>query len=184
MILLKKRSLLALKTTFPMALGLVVLSTLTLPAAGCKAAPPPSPAKASAPTASYPARPTTPAPPFKVFHTEPASITLVTSLDATDDGVTTIIYQLRDAAHAHTFDALHIPQKLVDARKPVIGFHIYRGPRCAAEKYAPGAPPCGPSYHAAGDYSLGDYTNPIWDDGELLHGDGVQTPLWNPDAPR
>ena len=54
---------------------------------------------------------------------------------------------------------------------------------CAAEKYASGAPPCGASYHAAGDYTFGDYTNPTWDDGELLHGDGVQTPLWNPDAP-
>ena len=56
---------------------------------------------------------------------------------------TALIYQLRDAAHTRTFDKLNIPQKAVDARDPMVWFHIYRGPKCAAEKYADGKLPCG-----------------------------------------
>jgi hypothetical protein len=132
----------------------------------------------------YPARPTVPPPPLKLFHHDNSSITLVTSEAATDDQITAILFQLHDAAHAHTFDALHIPQKLVDARDPYMWFHIYRGPKCAPEKYAPGAPPCGGSYHAAGDYTLGSFTNPNRDDAIVFTGpDRKEVHLWNPDTP-
>jgi len=91
--------------------------------------------------------------------------------------------KLHNAAHAHAFDKLKIEQKWVDARDPIMWFHIYRGSKCASEKYASGTPPCGGSYHAAGDYTLGGFTNRDRDDGVLLESDGRSTPLWNPDAP-
>ncbi|MGA8938605.1 MAG: hypothetical protein WB439_05505, partial [Acidobacteriaceae bacterium] len=97
------------------------------------------------------------------------------------------IYQLRTAAHTHTFDKLGIPQAKVDARDPMVWFHIYRGPKCASEKYTDGKLPCGGSYHATGDYTFGGGPNHQWDDGVLLHhtptGDDQDTKLWNPNAP-
>jgi hypothetical protein len=134
-------------------------------------------------SAQYPPRPTTPPTPFHVFHTTDTSVTLVTTPTATDTQIEAIIYQLRDAAHAHTFDQLHISQKLVDARSPILWFHIYRGPQCASEKYTTGKLPCGPSYHAAGEYALGSFKDPQHDDGAILHGEDQTTQLWNPDAP-
>jgi hypothetical protein len=134
-----------------------------------------------------PTRPTTPPPPFKLFHQTDNSITLTTAPTATDQQITAILWQLRDAAHNHTFDTLHISQKFVDARSPNLWFHLYRGPKCAAEKYAPGAPPCGPSYHAAGDYTLGSLHDPNWDSGVLLTpsttDDPHETYLWPPGSP-
>jgi hypothetical protein len=131
----------------------------------------------------YPARPTIPPPPFKVFHHDASSITLVTKEDASDQEIEALIWQLRDAAHAHTFDQLKIPQQLIDHRDHKIWFHIYRGSKCASEKYASGPPPCGGSYHAAGDYTFGSYTSPEADNGALLHGEDHETELWDPDAP-
>jgi hypothetical protein len=146
---------------------------------GCKTASRPSTVQ----MVQYPPRTTTPPPTFKVFHQDAAGITLVTAEDATDEQIDALIWQLRDAAHAHTFDQLHISQKLVDARDPYAWFHIYRGAKCAAEKYAPGAPPCGSSYHAAGDYTFGGFTQHDHDEGVLLKDEEHQTELWNPDAP-
>ena len=103
--------------------------------------------------------------------------------NATDEQIEAILWKLHDAARTQTFDDLLISQKLVDARNPIIWFHIYRGPKCADEKYTTDALPCGPSYHAAGDYTLGSFSNKNRDDGILLHADGHQTELWNPDAP-
>jgi hypothetical protein len=138
-------------------------------------------------TSQYPPRPPTPPPAFKLFHQTTDSITLVTTPTATDTQISAILWQLRDAAHTHTFDRLNIPQKVVDARDPMVWFHIYRGPKCAPEKYAPGAPPCGPSYHAAGDYTFGGGADHQWDDGVLLHhteaGEDHQTELWPPGSP-
>jgi hypothetical protein len=154
---------------------------------GCNSSPAPTPAPSTPVVAksTYPPRPTTAPPAFKVFHTTDNSITLVTDANATDDQIAAILWQLHDAAHAHnhTFAALHIPQQLVDKRDPMVWFHIYRGPKCASEKYTTGALPCGPSYHAAGDYTLGSFSNKDRDDAVLLHGDDKQTELWNPDAP-
>ena len=141
-------------------------------------APTPKPQQAQLTT-----RPIIPPPPVRVFHDAAGSITLVTKPNATDDEITSLIWQLRDAAHTHTFDKLKISQKTVDARSPSVWFHIYRGPKCASEKYASGPPPCGPSYHAAGDYTFGGYNNPNWDDGLLLHDENHEVPLWNPDTP-
>ena len=131
----------------------------------------------------YPSRPTITPPPFKVFHTTDNSITLVTSDNASDEQIEAIIWQLHEAAHTHSFDKLRISQKLVDKRDPMIWFHVYRGPKCADEKYTTGKLPCGASYHAAGDYTLGSFSNPNHDDGVLLHDENHQTELWNPDAP-
>jgi hypothetical protein len=129
-------------------------------------------------------RPTTPPPPFKLFHQTPdGSFTLVTTPTASDAQIAAIVWQLRDAAHTRTFDHLNIPQKVVDARDPMVWFHIYRGPKCAPEKYADGKLPCGASYNASGDYSFGGGANHQWDDGVILHGEDHQTELWNPNAP-
>ncbi|HEX4156302.1 MAG TPA: hypothetical protein VHY48_11870 [Acidobacteriaceae bacterium] len=153
---------------------------------GCKSTPVPTSASTQPTTAksTYPPRPTTPSPPFRVFHTTSDSITLVTDPNATDEQIQAILWQLHDAARTHTFDDLLISQKLVDARNPIVWFHLYRGPQCADEKYTTGALACGPSYHAAGDYTLGSFSNKNRDDGLLLHADGRQTELWNPDAPQ
>lgn len=150
----------------------------------CKSTPAPTPAP-STPVVTKPAyspRPTITPPPFKVFHTTDNSITLVTDANATDDQIAAIIWQLHDAARSHTFDKLHIPQTFVDKRDPMIWFHIYRGAKCASEKYTTGTLPCGASYHAAGDYTLGSFSNKDHDDGVLLHDENHQTELWNPDA--
>ena len=162
--------------------------TLTLfCAVGCNSTPTPKPTP-TAITTHYPARPTTPPPPFTLFHATPeGSFTLVTAPTATDAQIIAIIYQLRDAAHTRTFDKLNIPQAKVDARDPMVWFHIYRGPKCAAEKYADGKLPCGDHYNASGDYTFGGGANHQWDDGALLHptatGNDNQTELWDPNTP-
>jgi len=63
------------------------------------------------------------------------------------------------AANTHTFGSIHLPQDVIDARSPIIWFHIYRGPKCASEKYA-GKLPCGPSYRASGEFTLGSFHDP------------------------
>jgi hypothetical protein len=151
--------------------------TLTL---GCDPTPPPAPAAKPA-QATTPPRPSVVSPSFKVFHQTADTITLVTKETATDGEIEAILWQLRDAAHTHTFDKLHIEQKFVDAGKPPIWFHIYRGAKCASEKYANGNPPCGGSYHSAGDYTFDSSHN--WDKGVLRHADDTETQLWNPEAP-
>jgi hypothetical protein len=153
--------------------------------AGCKSAPAPA-ATSAQPTvakSTYPSRSTATPPPFRVFHITDNSITLVTADNATDDQIAAILWQLHDAAQNHSFAALHVPQQLVDKRDPMLWFHIYRGSKCASEKYTTGKLPCGPSYHAAGDYTLGSFSNRNRDDAVLLNGDDKQTELWNPDAP-
>jgi hypothetical protein len=151
---------------------------------GCNSTPTHTTTTPPATSTQYPARPTTPPPPFKLFHqTTDGSFTLVTSPTATDTQIEAIVWQLRDAAHTHTFDHLNIPQKVVDARDPMVWFHIYRGPKCAPEKYAEGKLPCGDHYNASGDYTFGGGANHQWDDGVILHGEDHQTELWNPNAP-
>jgi len=131
-------------------------------------------------TTHYASRPTTPPPPFKLFHQSPDTLTLTTTPDASNTQIAALIYQLRDAANTHTFDSIHLPQSLIDARAPIIWFHIYRGPKCASEKYAAKLP-CGPSYHAAGEFTLGSFHDPNRTDGELNLDENHSTPLWNPD---
>ncbi len=129
----------------------------------------------------YPTRPTAPPPPFKLFHQTDNSLTLVTADNATDEQIESLLWQLHDAARDKSFDKLHLPQKFIDKRDPIVFIHIYRGIKCAAEKYAAGNPPCGGSYHAAGDYTLGSFKDPNRDDGVLLHDENHQVELWNPD---
>jgi hypothetical protein len=172
------------KFSSPTLLFSVVLGMLPL---GCNSTAAPKPSTPAADTTQYPPPPTVPPPPFKLFHQTPeGSFTLVTAPTATDAQISALIYQLRDAAHTRTFDQLHIPQKAVDARDPMVWFHIYRGPKCAAEKYADGKLPCGDHYNASGDYTFGGGPNHQWDDGVLLHPNATgdhQTELWNPNAP-
>ncbi len=156
-------------------------SVLSLTA--CTPAPTPAPTQRTTTKSTLPPRPTIVPPPFNVFHTTDNSITLVTADNASDEQIEAILWQLHDAARTHTFAALQIPQQLVDKRDPIIWFHIYRGPNCATEKYTTGKLPCGPSYHAAGDYTLGSFSNKNRDDAILLHADDKQTELWNPDVP-
>ena len=166
--------------------SLAAIGALAL--AGCKSHPlPPESHNAQMQLASAPPpitpRPNVPAPPFKVFHRGESSITLVTKESASDDEIAALVWQLRDAQHAHSFDKLGIPQKMIDKRNPIIWFHIYRGSRCASEKYAPGKLPCGPAYHAAGDYTLGGFTNKDHEEGVVLKDENHQTPVWKPDEP-
>jgi hypothetical protein len=166
--------------TAALALPLLVL--------GCKSTPAPAPAaeaKPAAPAITYPARSTTAPAPFKVFHHYDSSYTLTTPDKATDDQLAAIVWQIRDAARAHTIDSLHVPgltQKDVDAGGNNVWFHIYRGPKCATEKYTEGKIPCGASYHASADYTFSKVNNQPWDKGVLLH-DEKETALWNTEAP-
>jgi hypothetical protein len=151
---------------------------------GCKSATSLAPTTIQKQTATYPPRPTTPPPSFKLFHQTTNTLTLTVPETATDTDIAALLYQLHDAAQSHSFDTLHLPQKLIDARDPIVWFHIYRGAKCASEKYTSGTLPCGGSYHAAGDYTLGDFTHPNRDDALLLHHDPEsETQLWNPDTP-
>ena len=148
---------------------------------GCNSAPTTAP-KTDASAVAAPA-PTTPRPtatpaPFKLFHYYNSSFTLTTPDNATDDEIAALVWQLRDATRTHTLDKLHLSQKDVDAGTTT-WFHIYRGTKCASEKYTEGKLPCGASYHATGDYT---YSKRVWDKGILLH-DEKETELWNPDAP-
>ena len=167
-----------------------LISSMTLPAtllliclSACKPAPAPVKTTAEVPGFSYPARPAAAPLPFKMFHQDEDTYTLVTDVKATDPQIAAILWELRDAAHAQAFDRLHLSQNFVDTRKPSIWFHVYRGAKCANEKFVQGKYPCGASYHGAGDYTLGSYTNKLWDDGQLRNADGTQTPLWDSEAP-
>ena len=169
----------------PALLGCVLAMGLSCLVSGCKTVTPSNSTTAStapAATAQYPPRPIIGPPAFKVFHHDASSITLVTEDSATDAEIESILWQLRDAAQAHSFDKLGVPQKLVDARNPIVFFHLYRGSKCASEKYTSGALPCGASYHAAGEFTLGGFSNHDRADGALLHDEDRQTELWNPDA--
>ncbi|MDE1155597.1 MAG: hypothetical protein PW735_07675 [Acidobacteriaceae bacterium] len=159
------------------------LASLCL-AAGCRNAPAPQSAAqpAGKPAQSYPARPSITAPAFRLFHKTNDSFTLVTDEHATDEQIEAILWQLHDAAHTHSFDRIGIPQSLVDKRDPILWFHLYRGARCASEKYTTGALPCGASYHAAGDYTLGGFTNKNRDEASLLQADDRELPLWPSDT--
>ena len=156
-------------------------AVLAMLVAGCKSSQPvartPLP-KAAEPTVVYTVRPTVKPPSFKVFHTHDSIITLVTKQDATDEEIESLIWELRDAAHARTLDALKVSQKMVDERAPLVWFHIYRGPKCAAEKYADGPLPCGNRYNGAGDYTYGGYANKELDRGVIRDGD-KETELWD-----
>ena len=153
-----------------------------IPVLGCKSTPSPAPAPKTQQVLTPP-RPNVPPPAFKVFHHDESTLTLVTKETATDEEIESLIWELRDAVHARTLDKLEISQKLVDNRKPIVWFHIYRGTKCASEKYASGPPPCGGSYHAAGDYTYGGYSNHEQDEGALLHDEDHEVQLWDPDAP-
>ncbi len=166
-------------TTLSILLALILLPLLLT---GCRSTPP-TPTSRPTPTQAFPPRPITPPLPVKLFHQDNDTLTLTTVPTATDDQIAAILWQFRDAAHTHTFAALNLPQSFIDARKPTVWFHIYRGPKCAAEKYTRGPLPCEASYHGAGDFTLGSYTDPNWADGILRHADDTETKLWNPDAP-
>jgi hypothetical protein len=168
------------------AKAVLLASTASLVAMGCRS-------KTESPTAAsirpvvqqlqtYP-RPAVAPATFKVFHKSDTTYTLVVPEDATDEQVESLIWELRDAAHARTLDKLKISQKMVDERKPLVWFHIYRGSKCASEKYADGPPPCGGSYHAAGDFTYGGYKNKDADSGVILHGEDHETQLWDPEVP-
>jgi len=163
----------------------VALALLT--ALACNSTPVHTTSDTTTTTAPQTPRPTTPPPPFKLFHATNDSFTLVTLPTATDDQIAAILWQLRDAAHTHTFDTLGIPQKVVDARDPMVWFHLYRGPKCADEKYTDAKLPCGLSYHAAGDYTFGGGPDHQWDSGVLLPKPDAptdhETQLWPPGSP-
>ncbi len=165
-------------------IAVVIGGSMSLVLVGCNSAPQSKSIRTAAtPTQSFPARPQTPPLPVKLFHQDNDTLTLTTSATATDDQIAAILWQFRDAARNHTFAALNLPQPFIDARRPTVWFHIYRGPKCAAEKYTKGKLPCEASYHGAGDFTFGSYTDPNWSDGILRHPDSTETKLWNPDAP-
>lgn len=161
-----------------------LLLLLPLLLLGCKSAPTPAPTPTAetTPAATYPPRPTTQPAPFKIFHHANSTFTLTVPEKATDDEISALVWQLRDAARTHTFDTIKIPQKEVDADGSNVWFHIYRGAKCAPEKYAPGEPPCGGSYHAAGDYTWVPQPKP-WDKGQIFPDPNHPTDLWDSEAP-
>lgn len=156
---------------------------LALTFAGCNSTPAPTPTPATkpapAPAATYPPRPSATPAAFKVFHYYNSSFTLTTPDKATDDEIAALVWQLRDATRTHTLDKLKISQRDADAGSTT-WFHIYRGTKCASEKFTTGKLPCEAAYHATGDYTYS--TKPVWDRGILLHNE-KETQLWDPDAP-
>ena len=167
-------------------MGCLALCAL-LVVAGCKTSTatvaPESKTATQAQVPAYPPRPGSVAPAFKIFHQDDDTYTLVTKADASDEEIEAILWQFRDAVRTHGFDALHLSQKFVDTRKPSIWFHVYRGPKCANEKFVKGKYPCGAKYNGAGDFTLGAYNNPGWNEGILHHPDGSESQLWNSEAP-
>ena len=163
--------------------ALSLLACTLLPVCGCKSAPAPMKAATQEAAAIYPQRPSVAPPAVKLFHQDKDTLTLTTRPDATDDEIEAILWQFADATRKHSFDSLHLPQAFMDARQPTVWFHVYRGPKCADEKYTKGPLPCDASYHGAGDYTLGSYHDPNWASGVLNHADQSQTQLWNPDHP-
>ena len=161
----------------------MLVGATTLTGCNTSAAPTPAPAKPATPAITYPARPTIAPPAFKVFHQDAQGITLVAPENATDDQIEAIIWQLRDAAQSHSFDKLHISQKLVDARDPIEWFHLYRGAKCASEKFTQGPLPCGHAYHVAGEFTLGSFHDKDHNLGSLVQDENHQTPLWDANAP-
>ena len=160
---------------------LIASGVMAVFTAGCKSSQPAASvaqSKAAEPAAVYPVRAMVKPPAFKVFHTHDSVITLVTRPDATDEEIESLIWELRDAAHARTLAALKVSQKMVDERAPLVWFHIYRGTKCAAEKYADGELPCGNRYNGAGDYTYGGYANRELDRGVIRDGD-KETELWD-----
>lgn len=157
------------------------MSGIVLMIGGCKSATPPASA-VPAEKQTYPARPSVRPAAFKLVHQDNDTFTLATSEAATDQEIAALLWQFHDAAHAHTFDALHLSQAFIDARQPKVWFHVYRGARCAAEKYTKGPLPCDASYHGVGDYTLGSYAKRDWDEGVMHHPDGTETRLWDSDA--
>lgn len=127
-------------------------------------------------------RPSVAPPPFKVAHQSALSASLVVKEDANDDEVAAVLWELRDAAHAHALDKMKISQKAVDARDPNVAFYVYRGAKCANEKYIEGKPPCGPSDHSAGSYTFGSYKKKDWDSGQIITADGKAKQLWDPNT--
>jgi hypothetical protein len=161
-------------------LALLVLTCAGL-ISGCKSSTPATPPQPQA--SLYPPRPSVLPPAVKIFHQDNDTYTLVTKPSATDDEIAAILWQFRDAAHARTFDRLGLSQAFIDARKPIVWIHVYRGPKCASEKYNKGPLPCEAAYHGTGDYTLGDYKNPQWDQGVLHRANGAEIQLWDSDAP-
>ena len=160
----------------------VVTLALSLALFGCKSTPAPGPAPAATTAvtpAPAPTRPTTTPAPFKLFHYCNSSFTRTIPDNATDDQIAALVWQLRDATRTHTLDHLKLSQKDADAGSTT-WFHIYRGTRCASEKFTQGKLPCEAAYHATGDYTYS--AKPVWDRGILLHNE-KETQLWDPDAP-
>jgi hypothetical protein len=151
--------------------------------AGCKQQQPAKPVAEATPMPTAPARPMVAAPAFKVFHQDGPSVILVTTENAPDRQIAAIVWALHDAERAHGFAKYGVDQAAIDKRDPNATFNIYRGTKCAKERYAEGAPPCGASYHAAGSYTVGSYRDRDWDDGELVTADGKMTPLWDNTPP-
>ena len=102
----------------------------------CKSAPTPA-AQPAQPAVTYPARPTAAPSAFKIFHHANSTFTLTVPESATDEQITSLVWQLRDAARTRAFDTVHIPQKQVDADGSTVWFHIYRGPKCAPREICP-----------------------------------------------
>ena len=163
------------RTAAALALSLAVVACNTTPTPTTTPAAKPVPA----PAATYPPRPTATPAAFKVFHYYNSSFTLATPDKATDEEIAALVWQLRDATRTHTLDKLKISQKDADAGSTT-WFHIYRGTKCASEKFTTGKLPCEASYHATGDYTYSK--KPVWDRGILLHNE-KETQLWDPDAP-
>ncbi len=140
----------------PHSRSATVALALALALVGCKSTPAPTPTSAANPTPS-PSRHLSPTP-----DRDPCRLQGLPLLQqqlhphhprqATDDEIAALVWQLRDATRTHTLDKLKISQKDADAGSTT-WFHIYRGTKCASEKFTTGKLPCEASYHATGDYT-------------------------------
>ncbi len=117
--------------------------TAALLLAGCKSTPPAPNRTPCAASGPLPGSPDRSPPSFKVFHHDASSITLVTKgrRNRCRDRSPHLAASRR-RAHAHLRHAQDQPEA-GRRRDHKIWFHIYRGSKCASEKYADGPPPCG-----------------------------------------
>ena len=177
----------------PRTLRLTLLVfTLTLTACKPTPAPPkpipeptPKPAMMSPNTRAEKAQLASTHPAYKLFLQKIDMPTvLVVTETTTDDQLKSLLWHLRTKIRANAFKDLGI--KPTTTLYGIPGYtsgivDIYRGSKCASEKYTPeGRPdPCGSSIHASANYHWGDGNDPHADGAYLVSTNGTVTPIFD-----
>jgi len=170
----------------------LTLLTTALVLTGCQPTPPkpvpeptPKPAMMSSQTRAADAQLAATHPPFKLFLQKIDMPTVLVVAETTpDDQLKSLLWYLRTKIRANAFKDLGI--KPTATLYGIPGYtsgmvDLYRGPKCASEKYTPeGHPdPCGPSIHKSASYHWGDGNDPHADRADLISATGTVTPVFD-----